>query len=354
MPVKKSTQANIMLLLVAAIWGASYPITRACVQNVNAYVFILGRFALATLVLAPLAMRAGLWDRQALRIGAILGVIEGLICAILTWNIRYMPASRCAFIVGTSVMMVPLWSAWLQGTALRLRHLIRAALSMVGLYFLTGARLGSLGLPELWVLIAASLWALNLVLLKRETSRCAVKPQVLAFYQTLCTCAVPIALLLYLPPVDYHFNGWALVGLGYCALFASAINLILQAKYQKHTTAAQASLRLSLEPLFACLVATAFFHEAADLSTVLGGSIMLLAAVLPEIQPWLESRRAAAVSRAASPDQASIGADWQGARSPPLNAHRAVSRRLPAALPKRRERGLGRDKTGQGHHPGTP
>ena len=283
MRLQKATQANLVLLLVSMLWGASYPVTRSCILGVSSFAFVMARFAVATLVLLPLALRAGAATPQALRLGAMLGLIEGAVCSILTWNIQFMPASRCAFIVGTSVIMVPMWSALLLDYRLRAFDLLRAATSMVGLYFLTGAQLAGIHAADLAVLLAASLWALSVVVLKAGTQRRTISPQVLAFYQALFTCLIPAALLAAVGQPLGHFGPRAVAGVLYCAICASVINLILQAKYQKYTTAAQASLRLSMEPLFACAFCVLCFDERLELGMMLGGGLMMVATWMPEL-----------------------------------------------------------------------
>jgi drug/metabolite transporter (DMT)-like permease len=293
--VKKSTQANWVLLLVSALWGASYPIARASVAGINSFAFVLARFALAATILSPFALPR-LNDRRAMRLGAVLGLIEGVVCAILTWHIVFMPASRCAFIMGVSVVMVPLWSALLGKYRLRLFDLGRAGLSLLGLFYLTGATWQAISAHDVWVFCAAVLWALTIVILKEETLKYAVAAPVVAFWQSLSTCVVPGILLLVTRAPLGQFNRFSLLGLAYCAVFASVVNLLLQTTYQKFTTAAQAALRLSLEPLFACAFGVIFFAEQLTLGMLAGAFAMLAATLLPEIQAlYLTLRRPAAV-----------------------------------------------------------
>ena len=286
--VKISTKANLMLLLVSAMWGASYPIVRMSVQDLSSNAFVLGRFALAALILFPLVAR-NLGDRNALRVGATLGAIEGSVCAILALNIGSMPASRCAFIMGTSVVLVPVWATLLGKHRLSAMDLLRATISLVGLYHLTGAHIEGVELPDLYIGAAAALWALNIVVLKEQTLKTVIQPKVLAFYQSLTTCGVPIVLMATGSRELGHLTWRAAAGLGYCAVFATVINLILQTMYQKHTSASQAALRLSLDPLFACIFSVMFFGESLNDGMILGGGLMMLATVLPELWEMVSS-----------------------------------------------------------------
>ena len=323
--VKKSTQANWVLLLVSALWGASYPIARASVVGINSFAFVLARFALAATLLSPFALPR-LNDRRAMRLGAILGLIEGMVCAILTWHIVFMPASRCAFIMGVSVVMVPLWSALLGKYRLRLFDFGRAGLSLLGLFYLTGATWQAISSHDVWVFFAAVLWALSIVVLKEETLKYTMAAPVVAFWQCLSTCVVPsLWLLLSRAPLG-QFNRFSLMGLAYCAMFASVVNLLLQTTYQKFTTAAQAALRLSLEPLFACAFGVIFFAEQLTYGMLAGASAMLVATLLPEIRALIVTlRRPACV---APGKLLAFNAPQKIARKqllrPPLRGHRVI------------------------------
>lgn len=287
--VKVTTRANLMLLLVSALWGASYPIVRMSVQDLSSHAFVFGRFALAVLFLFPLVIKR-LRDKQAFRLGAVLGTIEGTVCAILTVNISKMPSSRCALIMGLSVIMVPVWSALWGRHRVAFLDMGRAALSLVGLYFLTGARLDGVMTTDLYIMVAAALWGLNIVILKRQTLKHQMEPRVLAFYQSVFTCLVPGLLWLWSGQPVGRVSWTAVGGLVYCAVFASITCLILQTRYQKFTSAAQAGLRLSLEPLFACLFAVLFLREAVTLGMIFGGSLMMTATILPELMGMLQAR----------------------------------------------------------------
>ena len=219
-------RANYILILVAAVWGASYPIARMSVQDIAPSAFVFGRFFLAALVLLPLAA-PHLLDRRAARIGLVLGLIEGAVCAILALNISHMPASRCAFIMGSSVVMVPLWATLFRLQRLTVFNVARTFLSLVGLYFLTGARLNRMTLPDLWILGAAALWALDVVLLKKQTQHHSPRVEAVAFYQSATTCIVPAALLLRSWPPTLGTLTWSSgFGLLFCALFATVMNLL--------------------------------------------------------------------------------------------------------------------------------
>lgn len=283
-------QAKLMLLLVSAFWGLSYPILRMSVQDINGNAFVVARFALAACILLPWAAKH-LRDRYALRLGAILGSVDGIICALLAFNIGHVPAARCAFVMGSSVVMVPLIAAVLGRYLPKLRDVGRAALSIAGLYILTGASIAGITVHDLGILAAAGLWAFNIVILKNQTREHPMSTAAQAFYQALFACIVPIGLLLRDNAPLGHWSLKSGGGLLYDVVFATVLTMVLQTKYQKHTTASQAGLRMSLEPLFASFFAVTLFGEHVTHGMLAGAPLMITAIMLPEIQGWLAQRK---------------------------------------------------------------
>ena len=284
-------QANLMLLLVSAFWGLSYPILRMSVQDINGNAFVVARFALAACILLPWAAKH-LRDRYALRLGATLGCVDGIICALLAFNIGHVPAARCAFVMGSSVVMVPLIAAVLGRYLPQLRDVARAGLSIAGLYILTGANIAGITVHDLWILLAAALWAFNIVILKNQTREHPMSTAAQAFYQAVFACIVPIGLLLSDGAPLGHWSLKSCGGLLYDAVFATVLTMVLQTKYQKHTTASQAGLRMSLEPLFASFFAVSLFGEHVTRGMLAGAPLMITAIMLPEIQAWIAQRKA--------------------------------------------------------------
>ena len=115
----------------------------------------------------------------------------------------------------------------------------------------------------------------------------------LAFYQALFNAGVPLAIWLAQGRRWTRPDAVTLAGLGFCAGIATVMNLVIQATYQKHTSSTQAALRLSLEPLFAAVFAALLLGDRLTAAAGWGGTMMVMAILLPELQQlWARRRRA--------------------------------------------------------------
>lgn len=106
--------ANLMLLTVAFVWGASNVFVKSALDQIGPFTFLAIRFWIAFAVLAIFLrdrLRQGgmpLW-----RAGAVLGAVLCAAYAFQTIGLRTTTATRAGFITGLFVVIVPLLSAFL-------------------------------------------------------------------------------------------------------------------------------------------------------------------------------------------------------------------------------------------------
>src|SRR5919197_4995336 len=133
-------RADLALLGVAAVWGATFVLVRDALTFAGPFTFLAVRFGLATVLLAPLLLRAGrraALDGRLARAGAVLGT---LLCAgygFQTAGLQFTTPARAAFITGLSVVVVPLLAAVGLGRPVARGIWLGVALATVGLALLS-------------------------------------------------------------------------------------------------------------------------------------------------------------------------------------------------------------------------
>jgi len=137
--------ALIGLLVVAAAWGSSFPLTKSLLHRTTALNFLAVRFAIAGLIMLVLFHRAvRALPRRALLHGGILGVTYGVAQIVQTTGLAHTSASVSGFITGMYVVLTPICAAVLLKSAISTRVWIGAAVATVGLAILalTGFSMG--------------------------------------------------------------------------------------------------------------------------------------------------------------------------------------------------------------------
>lgn len=285
-------KANLLFLLVTAIWGATFPLIKFAVNTMDPNVFVFLRFSLAALCMLPFlffikAFKQASWG--VLKAGLILGVLNSAVYGFQTASMQYISASRCAFITGFSVVLIPFFSYFFKLARLRIIDVLAALICLFGLYILTGANLAGLNIGDLLVFLCALAWALEITYLQK-LSMAHYPVILLAFLQIVFL--IPIALLLGANKLQASICTWPVFAvIVFCALFATIFPMIVQTKYQRDTTAVQASLIFSLEPVFASLYAYLFLHEIVTRATWIGGGLIVLGIILPVVADAWKARR---------------------------------------------------------------
>lgn len=294
--MRSGLYTTLGLILVTAIWGATFVVVQDAVRGYSAYAFLLFRFALAAAVLLPFSLRS--ITRGTIVLGLPTGIALGLGMLLQTIGLRTTTATNSGFITGVCVVIAPLLARYWFGTPVGRRLWLAIALSGLGLVLIAGGAPGDLGLGDLLTLGAAAMFAVQIALLSRYAARHS--STALAAVQVVVSGLIVAGPALrstpVLPPSPDVWTAVMVTGLG-----ASAFGFWMQTYAQQRIPAARAAVALSLEPVFAAL--TGYLVAGDRLGAVQwGGAGLLLAALLlAEVAPFVRLSR---MSRRAVPSAA--------------------------------------------------
>lgn len=270
------------LVGVTAVWGSTFVLIKGVVDELPVTDFLAARFVLAAAVMVALLGRhVRALDRRQVVVALGLGVVYGVAQILQTQGLATTPAAISGFVTGTYVVITPLLGALL------LRQHTPPA-TWVGVLLATGGlallalRGMSIGDGELLTLASAALYAAHIVGLGRwSKSRDALglaTVQMLAIAAVCALSALPGGVRLPATPSQW----WAV---GYTALVAGALALVVQTWAQAHLTATRAAIIMTLEPVFAATFAVALGGERLTWRTLAGGALVLAAMYVTELGP---------------------------------------------------------------------
>lgn len=279
--MQPTTKANLYLLLIAAIWGMTFPLIRNAVAEIDPYLFVFLRFLLAALVMLPIVWQQLNKTSSSLIISSIIfGLLNFVTYTAQTIGLQTVSSASSAFITAVYVVLVPFLSPVFKTGKIQIIDVICSLICLFGIYVLTGADM-KLSVGEWWTLLAAVVFAIQIAYMQRLSTR-VKEYQLLTFYQLLFTVP-PIFLFTF--GANYHAVAHAnvMIGLVFCAVLATAVVFVLQTKYQKFTTASKASLIFALEPVFAGLFGYLINGETVTKNIILGGLLILFSLVVPTL-----------------------------------------------------------------------
>ena len=284
-------QANLILLLTAAIWGAAFVSQNLAMQSIGPYWFVGLRFLIGFVVVLPFAIRenhkaAAALTRRDLTAFCIIGL--ALLGGAVTQQIGMLTTTvtNASFLTGLYVIIVPMLSVVFLR---RIPHWIiwpSSLMALAGIYYLSGGQLSSLKAGDFWVIACAVFFGTQVLLVGVFVSNSA-RPLTLSAVQFLVCGLGALLIAAMVEPVSWSGIMAAAPEILYAGVISSGVAYTLQVVGQRWTTAPQAAIFLASESLFGALFGALLLGERITLVGYIGCGLIFVSMILVEIVPEL-------------------------------------------------------------------
>lgn len=266
---------QIALLLTTIVWGATFPATKAALEQISPLSFLFLRFALGLMVVLAvlLLLRKGLIsDALTVRSSLIATGWLFLGYVLQTIGLRFTTASNSAFITVLYVVFVPLYLR-----RLGLHTWLSNGIALIGLWLLVRPT-ASANWGDLMTLASAAAFAAHMVCLERFTR--VMDATSLFTWQLFFMAIGLLGVMWWEQPTASMFqpSRTLIVGLVVTGLLATGA-FGVQMWAQRLLPAQQVALLFAAEPAVAAWLAWYFLGETLDVTGWLG-SVMILGGVL--------------------------------------------------------------------------
>ncbi len=266
------------------VWGSTFVVTKATVQEIPPLVLGALRFVLAAIVLVPIAMaRGGLKTLpRPLPLGSLLmmGVIGiALFHSAFNLALVYGSASQGALVFALVPAAVAVAAVlWLQERLPR-RRIAGIVLSMIGVAVVIsgGEASGQSPRPVLgsvWMLAAVVAWAAYTIVAKRLADADQV---------VVIACTTVIGALVMMPPALWELrssawpapslHGW--LGVLFLGVVASALGFVVYSRALRDLDASLVGVLANVDPIVGVLSAAVFLGEPLRAVQLGGGAVAL-------------------------------------------------------------------------------
>lgn len=283
---KYKMNADLMLVIVAVIWGSGFiGVDIAVKANMSTFLILAFRFTIAAIVLLIFTykdlknIKKSEWIK-----GSIAGVLLFSGFYLQTFGQALTTVSNSAFITATYVIMVP-FVAWViakQKPTLKTIILAFVVLIGVGVLTISPGQGFHLNIGDVFILLCAIAFACHVAYVELAVS--SSSPKIITFIQ-ISVAAILSVLGLFIfdasaiPVADYVVGLPAVLFLG---VFSTCICFFMQTSAQKRTSAAKVGIILSTEGFFGTLFSILLGLEPLTTKIVVGGIIILTAVILTE------------------------------------------------------------------------
>ena len=280
-------RADMLLLLVAVIWGSAFSAQRAAAANLGFLLFNGLRFLLGALtVLAFFRGRKFEFKKEELYGGALAGTILISAATLQHAGLRYTTAGKAGFITGVYVVLVPLFLTLFWRRIPSINAWFASLLALTGMFLLSMDGSLQLGLGDGLELAGAVMWALHVIIIGALAKK--TDGLKLAFVQyVVCGLLGTIFGLLF----EWDtLNGvmvtwWAIL---YTGIISVGLGYTLQVIGQKTAPETDSAIILSLESVFAVLFGWILLGEMLSIQQFIGCLLMLSAMLLAQ---WTSFRK---------------------------------------------------------------
>lgn len=298
----KKFKSGFMLVLAAFIWGVAFSAqSEAMKTGIGAYSFNGLRFIIGGTVLLPVIFVINARKKAA---GASRGevnaahrpggfkklLISGIICGIflaIASNVQqigliYTSAGKAGFITALYVILVPIFGLFMGKRSTALLW-FSAVLAVVGMYLLCLSESVSINRGDIFVFLSAVGYTFHILAIDK------LAPDVdgvsLSCIQFFTSGVISLIIALFSGEViTASAIGDALIPLLYTGILSSGVAYTLQVVGQKEASSpVVASLLLSLESVFAALMAWVILGDRMSMREIFGGCIVFAAIILAQL-----------------------------------------------------------------------
>ena len=269
-----------MLIVLSAIWGASFLFIKVGVRELSPATLVLGRVGLGALTLAPLALgSAALRDslRRTWKDVTVVGLLNTAIPFwLLSWGETRLDSGLAAIIQASapifSVVFAALFFRSERSTGLRL---VGVLVGFVGVALLVSAQPSGDVLAALAVVLTAACYALGILYMGARLSE---EPPLAVAFGNLFVATIAAA-PLGVAQAPGHVPSWKVIGsVVALGVLGSALAYILYFAIAAGAGGSQAILITYLVPPVAVFYGAVFLGEPVKASA-LGGLVLILGGV---------------------------------------------------------------------------
>jgi drug/metabolite transporter (DMT)-like permease len=277
-----SRKAEFLLLLLTFIWGSTFPLVKTALNFSSPLAFLILRFGLATLTFWLLfSKKISFKDRGILRAGTVIGIFLFFGFALQTLGLKYTAASKSAFITGLFVVMIPPLSFVILKEKMSISSIIGVILAVSGLFLFTRPGGSQFNKGDLFTFFCAISFSFQVIFVQIYTKKYDFFT--LAFIQIFVTALFGLPFMMTFETIRLAYHPYLLLAVLVCAVFATALGLLIQNRMQKDTTTVKAALIYAMEPVFAAIFSLLLLGEVLGWLGVLGGGLILSGMLCSEL-----------------------------------------------------------------------
>lgn len=280
-------RAEFTLIVVSFIWGATFVVVKAALEDVSPLLFLCIRFTLAFLFLWAMFRRRFSNPGMARSVwtgGGAAGLLLFAGYALQTVGLRYTTASKSAFLTGLYIVLIPLLSSLVKRSVPGWMEWLGIGLAAGGTALMTSGGIQVVfNYGDALTIGCAVAFAAHIVVVAHYSR--LINYEVLSILQIGGVALFSLVTFGWLESPYITWGPRLFFAFAMTALFATAISFALYTWAQAHTSATRAALFFATEPVFAGMTAWAVSGESWTWRSLAGAALILGGILSVELKP---------------------------------------------------------------------
>jgi drug/metabolite transporter (DMT)-like permease len=248
----KQLKADLSLLAVTVVWGASFPIMSIAFKSVPPYSFIAIRYILSALILGTVFIKKFKnFNKEILKPGILIGLALGIGCILQAVGLVYTTPSKSGFITGLNVIFVPIFIALLYKKLPDFKTNIGVVLSVSGLALMSISGGIGINIGDFLTLLSAVAFAAQIILVDKFSRNSDLA--ILTTIEFLTVGLLSTVPAVFVEGFNMDLNLFAVGAVIFTAIFCTIFAYGLQNVAQAYTTPTHTAIIFLAEPVFSAI-----------------------------------------------------------------------------------------------------
>jgi drug/metabolite transporter (DMT)-like permease len=296
-------KADLVLLLVALIWGSAFAVQRVAAEYFDVFTFNGLRFLLGGLVLLPFSklnkinktnltpeqattkadrlVSFPIFEKKSISFIVLAGALLFGAAGLQQAGLETTTAGNAGFITTLYVVLVPVILVLFWKEKIHWLSWLGAGIAIIGSLLLSTGGSLHLASGDALEMGGALLWGLHVILVSRAVKHLDVLTFSAGQYIVAGVFNLFVSRLAAMPLTGLASGWWTIVFIG---LISTAVGYTLQVLGQKYAPPTDATILLSMEAVFAALAGFIFLGETMRQVQLIGCGLILIAVIVTQLK----------------------------------------------------------------------
>lgn len=281
----KKNWPTFALISVVVLWGLSFSMTKPLLDYMGVFTFLTYRFLIGGISLLAflLVTRRFTMNKRLLTEGILAGLLLFSAFVLHTLGLKYTSISKNAFIVGSSVIFIPLIKIIAYKIKQGLSQWLQVLLAAGGLALITlNGPGGSINFGDTVSLAGTLIFAYYTLFI--ETKIKNHRPLVFTAVQLLVVGLLSFGFMTLFETPVVPYSSFDLISILLMGIILTGFAYVVANICQGKLSALHVTIIYTLEPLFASIFGWVLLSEYISANTYIGAVLILMSMLIPSFK----------------------------------------------------------------------